>query len=59
MLFMNTMTEPDVVWTTTWNLLANGIVYQKRTQLNIPRKVHDIFSFIYLKSINCLCGVLM
>ena len=59
MLFMNTMTKSDVVWTATWKLLVDEIVYQKRRQLNISSKIYVIFSFIYLKSINCLCGVLM
>jgi len=33
---MNTMSKPKVVWDATWNLLANGIIYQKRTDLKIP-----------------------
>uniref|UniRef100_K7MGX0 Uncharacterized protein n=1 Tax=Glycine max TaxID=3847 RepID=K7MGX0_SOYBN len=36
LLFTNTMTKPYVIWTATWKLSANGIVYQKRRQLNIP-----------------------
>jgi len=48
LLFTNTMTKPYVIWTATWKLSANGIVYQKRRQLNIPSKFHVTFSFTYL-----------
>lgn len=36
LLMMNTMTKPDVVWNSTWSLLCDGIVYQRRKTLNIP-----------------------
>ena len=36
LLIMNTMSKPKVVWDATWNLLADGILYQKRKDLNIP-----------------------
>lgn len=38
LLIMSTMTKPDVVWNSTWNLLADGILYQRRKVLNIPGK---------------------
>ena len=36
LLIMNTMSKPKVVWDATWNLIADGILYQKRKHLNIP-----------------------
>ena len=36
LLIMNTMSKPKVVWDANWNLLADGILYQKRKDLNIP-----------------------
>jgi len=36
LLIMNTMSKPKVVWGATWNLLADGILYQKRKDLKIP-----------------------
>lgn len=35
---MNSMSKPDVVWNATWNLLADGIVYQKKKELNVQGK---------------------
>ncbi|MCI01239.1 ATP-dependent DNA helicase PIF1, partial [Trifolium medium] len=35
LLFMNTMSNPVVVWKATWRLLADGILYHKRRELNI------------------------
>ena len=35
LLIMNTMSKPKVVWDATWNLLADGILYKKRKDLNI------------------------
>jgi hypothetical protein len=34
LLTMNTMSNPFVVWNATWRLLADGILYEKRKQLN-------------------------
>jgi len=36
LLIINTMSKPNVVWDATWTLLADGILYQKRKDLNIP-----------------------
>lgn len=36
LLSMNTISRPDVVWNSTWNLLSDGIVYDRRKNLNIP-----------------------
>jgi len=36
LLIMNTMSKPNVVWDANWTLLADGILYQKRKDLNIP-----------------------
>jgi hypothetical protein len=36
LLFMNTMANPVVVWNSTCRLLAYGIIYHKRRELNIP-----------------------
>jgi len=35
-LNMNTMTEPFDVWNATWKLLADGILYERRRELNMP-----------------------
>ena len=35
-LIMNTMSKQKVVWDATWNLLADGILYQKIKDLNLP-----------------------
>jgi len=35
LLIMNTMSKPNVVWDATWTLLVDGILYQKRKDLNI------------------------
>jgi hypothetical protein len=34
LLTMNAMSNPFVVWNATWRLLADGILYEKRKQLN-------------------------
>jgi len=36
LLIMNTMSKPNVVWISTWKLIADGIVYHRRKALNIP-----------------------
>ncbi|XP_004501122.1 uncharacterized protein, partial [Cicer arietinum] len=36
LLFMNSMTNPFVVWEATWKLLCDGILYEKRKMLNNP-----------------------
>lgn len=36
LLSMHTMNKPNVVWESTWKLLADGIVYDRRRCLNIP-----------------------
>ncbi|KAK2440738.1 hypothetical protein QL285_012114 [Trifolium repens] len=36
LLIMTTMTEPADVWNNTWRLLADGILYDRRRQLNMP-----------------------
>ena len=36
LLILNTISKPKVVWDATWNILADGIVYQKMKHLNIP-----------------------
>lgn len=34
LLFMNTMSKPNVVWKSTWKLMVDEIVYERRT-LNV------------------------
>lgn len=36
LLAMNTMNKPDVVWESTWKLLADSILYDRRRHLNLP-----------------------
>jgi len=36
LLFMNTMSKPDVVWKASWKLLSDGILYHKRKDLRLP-----------------------
>jgi hypothetical protein len=36
LLIMTTMTEPADVWNNTWRILADGILYDRRRQLNMP-----------------------
>jgi len=36
LLGTNTMSKPDVVWNSTWSVLCDGILYQKRKDLNCP-----------------------
>ncbi|MCH79884.1 ATP-dependent DNA helicase PIF1 [Trifolium medium] len=36
LLNMNTMTNPYDVWNSTWKLLADGILYNRRRTLNLP-----------------------
>ncbi|MCI22111.1 ATP-dependent DNA helicase PIF1, partial [Trifolium medium] len=33
---MNTMSNPFDVWCCTWKMLSDGILYQKRRELNLP-----------------------
>lgn len=41
LLNMNTMNNPLEVWNSTWKLLSDGILYNRRKTLNIPG---DVFS---------------
>ncbi|XP_057430864.1 uncharacterized protein LOC130723720 [Lotus japonicus] len=36
LLFMCTMSIPDLVWNVTWRLLADGILHERRRRLQIP-----------------------
>ncbi|XP_045831092.1 uncharacterized protein LOC123922418 [Trifolium pratense] len=36
LLNMNTMTNPFDVWNCTWKMLSDGILYNKRRELNLP-----------------------
>lgn len=36
LLSMNTMNKADFVWQSTWNLLADGILYNTRRQMDTP-----------------------
>lgn len=40
LLAMNTMNNPEVVWESTWKLLADGIVYDRRRHLNLPSMLY-------------------
>lgn len=35
LLFMNTMSKPNVVWKSTWKLMVDEIVYERRRTLNV------------------------
>jgi len=43
LLSMNTISKPDVVWNSTWRLLCDGILYQKRKEMNLPGIVYCNF----------------
>ncbi|XP_027932723.1 uncharacterized protein LOC114188325 [Vigna unguiculata] len=46
------MSKPKVVWDTTWNLLPDGIQYQRRKHLNIPgfqMEEHDLHNLCLLE----------
>jgi len=43
LLSMNTISKPDVVWNSTWRLLCNGILYQKRKEMNLSAIVYCNF----------------
>lgn len=36
LLVMNTMSKPFSVWNSTWRLLSDGILYERRKVLNLP-----------------------
>lgn len=36
LLVMNSMTNPFVVWESTWKYLSDGILYERRKSLNYP-----------------------
>ena len=36
LLSMNTISKPDIVWNSTWSILCDGILYQKRKEMNLP-----------------------
>lgn len=37
LLVMKTMSQPEVVWNATWQLLSDGIVYEKKENLQSTR----------------------
>jgi len=37
LLFMNTMSKPDVVWNASWKLLSDGILYHKMKGVIVAR----------------------
>lgn len=39
LLVMNSMSRPITVWNGTWKLLSDGILYERRKQLNIPAQL--------------------
>jgi len=54
LLGMSTMSKPDVVWNSTWNVLCDGILYQKRKDLNYPGILY-CYLFNYLFRYFVLC----
>ena len=36
LLFMNTMSKPDVVWNASWKLVSGRTLYHKRKELQLP-----------------------
>ena len=43
LLLMNRISKPDVVWSSTWSVLCDGILYQKRKEMNLPGIVYCHF----------------
>jgi len=45
LLSMNTISKPDIVWNSTWSILCDGILYQKRKEMNLPGNLYcDFFN---------------
>ena len=40
LLGINTIAKPGAIWNSTWSVLCDGILYQKRKDLNCPGIVH-------------------
>ncbi|XP_057455107.1 uncharacterized protein LOC130746488 isoform X2 [Lotus japonicus] len=36
MLFMSTLSKPYIVWESTWKLLSDGLLYERRRRLGMP-----------------------
>ena len=36
LLSMNTIFKPHIVWNSTWSILCDRILYQKRKEMNLP-----------------------
>lgn len=48
LLVMNTMTDPTKVWKSTWKLLCDGILYERRRNLQVPGILVQVcFGHIY------------
>jgi len=49
LLGMNTISKPDVVWNSTWSVLCDEILYQKRKDLNYPGILYCyLFNYYFL-----------
>jgi len=53
LLFMDSMTNPFVVWEATWKILCDGILYDVRKRLNNPGIQLYILNFFYLLKLCC------
>jgi len=49
LLSMNTISKPDIVWNSTWSILCDGILYQKRKEMNLPGILYCfLFNLLYI-----------
>jgi len=58
LLSMNTISKPDIVWNSTWSILCDGILYQKRKEMNLPGISYFFlicYTYIYF---NCIIYLL-
>ena len=47
LLSMNTISKRDIVWNSTWSILCDEILYQKRKEMNLPGILYIYFLICY------------
>jgi len=59
LLGMNTISKPNVVWNSTWSVLCEVILYQKRKNLNCPGILYYyLFNYLFLYFFLCVLNVI-
>ncbi|AET04226.1 hypothetical protein MTR_8g086130 [Medicago truncatula] len=48
LLTTSTMMSPNIVWDATWQLLSDGILFERRRHLNIPGNIYCTYFEIYV-----------